>query len=153
MMVISIVYCVLLRLLCLLLDCVLFFFLRRRRPPRSTRTDTLFPYTTLFRSIRPAAIPPSTASCSCHNGSRSACCGCSPARRCRHCACSRERTAALTRVVQWRTTPYLQRLRSCSFEPPLWKFNHSAGRQPQQANCVTYRSSAGVGIEHGNAHV
>src|SRR3546814_13886067 len=23
------------------------------RPPRSTRTDTLFPYTTLFRSIRP----------------------------------------------------------------------------------------------------
>src|SRR3546814_7260484 len=28
----------------------LFFFLRIRRPPRSTRTDTLFPYTTLFRS-------------------------------------------------------------------------------------------------------
>src|SRR3546814_9353864 len=27
-----------------------FFFLRIRRPPRSTRTDTLFPYTTLFRS-------------------------------------------------------------------------------------------------------
>src|SRR3546814_1750762 len=25
----------------------------RRRPPRSTRTDTLFPYTTLFRSILP----------------------------------------------------------------------------------------------------
>src|SRR3546814_16098137 len=25
-------------------------FLRVRRPPRSTRTDTLFPYTTLFRS-------------------------------------------------------------------------------------------------------
>src|SRR3546814_15279197 len=30
--------------------CVLCFFLRIRRPPRSTRTDTLFPYTTLFRS-------------------------------------------------------------------------------------------------------
>src|SRR3546814_5728859 len=28
------------------------FFLRIRRPPRSTRTDTLFPYTTLFRSER-----------------------------------------------------------------------------------------------------
>src|SRR3546814_2601112 len=28
-----------------------FFFLRLRRPPRSTRTDTLFPYTTLFRSV------------------------------------------------------------------------------------------------------
>src|SRR3546814_13734931 len=26
------------------------FFLRKRRPPRSTRTDTLFPYSTLFRS-------------------------------------------------------------------------------------------------------
>src|SRR3546814_16259463 len=26
------------------------FFLRSRRPPRATRTDTLFPYTTLFRS-------------------------------------------------------------------------------------------------------
>src|SRR3546814_3720576 len=30
--------------------CVLFFCLMIRRPPRSTRTDTLFPYTTLFRS-------------------------------------------------------------------------------------------------------
>src|SRR3546814_18841961 len=32
--------------------CLLFvFFLMIRRPPRSTRTDTLFPYTTLFRSL------------------------------------------------------------------------------------------------------
>src|SRR3546814_13445053 len=30
-----------------------FFFLMIRRPPRSTRTDTLFPYTTLFRSFLP----------------------------------------------------------------------------------------------------
>src|SRR3546814_7403231 len=30
-----------------------FFFLMIRRPPRSTRTDTLFPYTTLFRSKPP----------------------------------------------------------------------------------------------------
>src|SRR3546814_4253113 len=29
---------------------MIFFFLMIRRPPRSTRTDTLFPYTTLFRS-------------------------------------------------------------------------------------------------------
>src|SRR3546814_14940441 len=33
-----------------LLDC--FFFLMRRLPPRATRTDTLLPYTTLFRSHR-----------------------------------------------------------------------------------------------------
>src|SRR3546814_20360825 len=32
--------------------CTSFFFLMIRRPPRSTRTDTLFPYTTLFRSWR-----------------------------------------------------------------------------------------------------
>src|SRR3546814_1780888 len=31
----------------------LFFFLMIRRPPISTRTDTLFPYTTLFRSYAP----------------------------------------------------------------------------------------------------
>src|SRR3546814_2126763 len=28
-----------------------------RRPPRSTRTDTLFPYTTLFRSLRDYVTP------------------------------------------------------------------------------------------------
>src|SRR3546814_12358339 len=33
----------------------LYFFLMIRRPPRSTRTDTLFPYTTLFRSGRGTA--------------------------------------------------------------------------------------------------
>src|SRR3546814_5940203 len=30
---------------------ILFLFLMAWRPPRSTRTDTLFPYTTLFRSV------------------------------------------------------------------------------------------------------
>src|SRR3546814_10007989 len=29
-----------------------------RRPPRSTRTDPLFPYTTLFRSFLPGALQP-----------------------------------------------------------------------------------------------
>src|SRR3546814_2200052 len=35
----------------------LLFFLMIRRPPRSTRTDTLFPYTTLFRSDRRHRLP------------------------------------------------------------------------------------------------
>src|SRR3546814_19323612 len=35
-----------------------FFFLMIRRPPRSTRTDTLFPYTTLFRSRLATANAP-----------------------------------------------------------------------------------------------
>src|SRR3546814_7234254 len=36
--------------------CFFFFFLMIQRPPRSTRTDTLFPYTTLFRSLAPAPV-------------------------------------------------------------------------------------------------
>src|SRR3546814_14451883 len=38
------------RLLDVSLYLIVIFFLMIRRPPRSTRTDTLFPYTTLFRS-------------------------------------------------------------------------------------------------------
>src|SRR3546814_18128120 len=43
-----------------MMQLLLFFFVMIRRPPRSTRTDTLFPYTTLFRSrglgdLRPGA--------------------------------------------------------------------------------------------------
>src|SRR3546814_12306568 len=37
-------------LYCVVCATCVFFFLMIRRPPRSTRTDTLFPYTTLFRS-------------------------------------------------------------------------------------------------------
>src|SRR3546814_1618192 len=49
-----------------------------RRPPRSTRTDTLFPYTTLFRSVRAARAP-----CCCRLSPPTAasrrCCGARPA--------------------------------------------------------------------------
>src|SRR3546814_9323324 len=50
-----------------------------RRPPRSTRTDTLFPYTTLFRSCRagfsgtvrfPTHRPKAPATAECPRGSR-----------------------------------------------------------------------------------
>src|SRR3546814_2746737 len=57
-----------------------------RRPPRSTRTDTLFPYTTLFRSIRvraavrscPAPYRPASKEwpclhCACHAGAGDKC--------------------------------------------------------------------------------
>src|SRR3546814_1341265 len=41
---------------------VIFFFIMVRRPPRSKRTDTLFPYTTLFLSSpSPTASPPATS--------------------------------------------------------------------------------------------
>src|SRR3546814_13199281 len=42
-----------------------FFFLMIRRPPRSTRTYTLFPYTTLFRSQKTALLSGATVS---HSG-------------------------------------------------------------------------------------
>src|SRR3546814_18904835 len=57
----------------LVIVCLSFFFLMIRRPPRSTRTDTLFPYTTLFRSGDPPArrsdgwSPPSWCSAA-HSG-------------------------------------------------------------------------------------
>src|SRR3546814_20266476 len=35
---------------------IVVFCLMIRRPPRSTRTDTLFPYTTLFRSLAEAGL-------------------------------------------------------------------------------------------------
>src|SRR3546814_18604948 len=37
------------------MSCI-FLFLMIRQPPRSTRTDTLFPYTTLFRSGKPKGV-------------------------------------------------------------------------------------------------
>src|SRR3546814_16557105 len=41
-----------------------FFFLMKRRPPKSTRTDTLFPYTTLFRSTGLGVVAASDGLCS-----------------------------------------------------------------------------------------
>src|SRR3546814_2933118 len=54
-----------------------------RRPPRSTRTDTLFPYTTLFRSLLSNFRP---------RGS------CAPDRACRTAAASKSRRRALDRA-------------------------------------------------------
>src|SRR5213079_3663635 len=52
-------------------DC-LFFFLMIRRPPRSTQQPTLFPYTTLFRSVPTAArVTDSVLFANCPGGVRS----------------------------------------------------------------------------------
>src|SRR3546814_6051737 len=59
-----------------------------RRPPRSTRTDTLFPYTTLFRSCPTARYWPSGSS---------PCC-CRPASAA--CRCSAERSEEHTSELQ-----------------------------------------------------
>src|SRR3546814_12615155 len=52
-----------LSMVCIRLLFALFFFLMIRRPPRSTRTDTLFPYTTLFRSREAAMLAQSAIGC------------------------------------------------------------------------------------------
>src|SRR3546814_19727068 len=44
---------------------VVCFFLMIRRPPRSTRTDTLCPYTTLFRSLHPFIYRQTFGVCPC----------------------------------------------------------------------------------------
>src|SRR3546814_11728462 len=44
---------------------LLFFFLMIPRPPRSTRTDTLFPYTTLFRSNRAPGLQDQSPALAC----------------------------------------------------------------------------------------
>src|SRR3546814_10477327 len=46
-----------------------------RRPPRSTRTDTLFPYTTLFRSQLAQAMPriPVSGNLHHHQGAQESC--------------------------------------------------------------------------------
>src|SRR3546814_13484067 len=56
-------------------------FLMIRRPPRSTRNDTLFPYTTLFRSSRKRRGPPQLLRIPANAGTGRRGGGRSPARR------------------------------------------------------------------------
>src|SRR3546814_20886890 len=72
---------------------VYFFFLMIRRPPRSTRTDTLFPYTTLFRSslVRASRFSP---------GKRRSANRESKDRQCGHCRRSEEHTSELQSLMR-----------------------------------------------------
>src|SRR3546814_8304382 len=51
-----------------------------RRPPRSTRTDTLFPYTTLFRNVQYHYFSPTSGFTTCRRNRRIV--GCAAARPC-----------------------------------------------------------------------
>src|SRR3546814_17714212 len=51
MFLLSIVCALCILYVCVIIYLIFIFFLMTRRPPRSTRTDTLVPYTTLFRSV------------------------------------------------------------------------------------------------------
>src|SRR3546814_4639716 len=73
-----------------------------RRPPRSTRTDTLFPYTTLFRSARPpprsraGAVGPARA----RRRRRRPAGGRPPLRHARECDRSEEHTSELQSLMR-----------------------------------------------------
>src|SRR3546814_2926083 len=92
------------------------FFLMIRRPPRSTRTDTLFPYTTLFRSgtasdrlrgrghlpDRPEEDPPDRARRECARALRHLCLrwAARPRPRPRPCGRSEEHTSELQSLMR-----------------------------------------------------
>src|SRR3546814_16257550 len=109
-----------------------------RRPPRSTRTDTLFPYTTLFRSQRAAASEPPPAH---------------PARRTTPGNIWRQGTAWQHLQWQWRRRePWRAGGRngapSPATRPP---FSRSAHRKPttpkQERKHVAYGKRGTVGVE------
>src|SRR3546814_16726457 len=96
------VYFYLLRVLCIYFSCYFFFFLMIRRPPRSTRTDTLFPYTTLFRSSCGAVSMTSRAAISRSRkryAKRSRRCACA-IRACDRCGRSEEHTSELQSLMR-----------------------------------------------------
>src|SRR3546814_19500377 len=75
---------------------LLLFFLMIRRPPRSTRTDTLFPYTTLFRSPGAARSALRRPSWGCGPCAAS----CPAARKCRSWRRSEEHTSELQSLMR-----------------------------------------------------
>src|SRR3546814_1977582 len=93
--------------------CYCLFFLMIRRPPRSTRTDTLFPYTTLFRSRFPSARPNSMSDSSATR-----------ARRTVKKSSSHARANGLTRIRSEEHTSELQSLMRISYAVFCLKKNH-----------------------------
>src|SRR3546814_7047889 len=84
-------------------------FLKMRQPPRSTLTDTLFPYTTLFRSSS-ASSPPCPTPIISANKYCSRCCryGASSRTGCSCCPCSAPQGTS----VSWRSEEHTSELQS-----------------------------------------
>src|SRR3546814_2094497 len=74
--------------------CYYVCFLMIRRPPRSTRTDTLFPYTTLFRSSSPLRGDPAASANGLKREAGEVRHACMRARRFRHCPRNGKRVRA-----------------------------------------------------------
>src|SRR3546814_5539363 len=124
-------WCTFVLLMCLVyLLLYAFVFLMIRRPPRSTRTDTLFPYTTLFRS-------PSICSACCWSANGR--CSSSTSMRFRRCS----RTARSTRSEEH--TSELQSLMRISYAVFCLK-------KKKKAHCNCDTDSPLTLLNHGAKH-
>src|SRR3546814_9858862 len=137
------------------------FFLMIRRPPRSTRTDTLFPYTTLFRSTRSSATrrPPRSPSAPTGKGGRCSTWRLRTAawarRNCASCWIRRRSRAAGSRADSIRNDSFRSGL---AVEPGRGVMDaieaRAAGEMLQQvavAGAVDHQDPiAGFGVAHAN---
>src|SRR3546814_1677478 len=108
----------------------------RRRPPRSTRTDTLFPYTPLFRSKPPAIGDASAARAS------------APASLGLAEADARHRLSGLFRIGSAFLAQHLQRPPpQPSFHPAVQPLRRSADDQPP-AWCIMDRDTRAMRVPY-----
>src|SRR3546814_6331121 len=108
------------------------FFLMIRRPPRSTRTDTLFPYTTLFRSTVGHAKVKGGGST---GWARAFCCGC--------CSLSRPFRSE-------EHTSELQSLMRSSYAVFCWQKKSETGAQPRPIRSARASRYAGAKRRQSN---
>src|SRR3546814_15289486 len=94
-----------------------------RRPPRSTRTDTLFPYTTLFRSKRGTEMRRSISLC-----------GLLPLLLAAACTSAEERSARADEDVANRRLELIEQHQSCVEE--------AGGEQQKLEACEVYPREA-----------
>src|SRR3546814_7487897 len=126
------------------LFCFFFFFLMIRRPPRSTRTDTLFPYTTLFRSYTAsgsslmASLVPGWA----QEGGAEAL-----AKRLQDPAMRAKIRAEMVPNLARRAGPHALMLRRFAPDPSL------EGKRLDEIGAMQGQDPLDVGIEIGRAHV
>src|SRR3546814_2884281 len=92
-----------------------FFFLMIRRPPRSTRTDTLFPYTTLFRSDR-AGRPPARRMAGMEHAAAARC----PARKRNRRGRSEEHTSELQSLMRISYAVFCLKKKNCIDKDLTW---------------------------------
>src|SRR3546814_13158060 len=125
-----------------------------RRPPRSTRTDTLFPYTTLFRSERRRQYPPQSDDTYSDDG-LFRCARAAPARSrdtsraCTACAVDRDPTASR----QWLRSGNDGSDRRRREDRPAAQMGCRAGAATEDRKSVVWGKSGRVRVDLGGGRV